>query len=109
MEKDVLGQLMIYSILSNAAQNKKINQLLSDALNIKLRKELENKISELEDQGKELQSKVDSMIKIKASQDEELQTLKDRRKFLEKENKRLTQDNEELRTANNLLQAKIVE
>nr|WIL03073.1 hypothetical protein Cbor_563 [Cedratvirus borely]WIL03600.1 hypothetical protein Cplu_563 [Cedratvirus plubellavi] len=100
---------MIYSILSNAAQNKKINQLLSDALNIKLRKELENKISDLEDQSKELQSKVDSMIKIKASQDEELQTLKDRRKFLEKENKRLTQDNEELRTANNLLQAKIVE
>jgi peptidoglycan hydrolase CwlO-like protein len=109
MEKDVLGQLMIYSILSSTAQNKKINQLLSDALNIKLRKELENKISELEEHSKELQSKVDSMIKIKSSQDEELQTLKERRKYLEKENKRLVQDNEELKTENNLLRAKIVD
>ncbi|QIN54623.1 hypothetical protein [Cedratvirus kamchatka] len=109
MEKDVLGQLVIYSILCNEVQNKKTNQLLSEALNIKLRKELENKISELEEHGKEMQSKIDSMIKIKSSQDEELQTLKDRRKYLEKENKRLAQENEELKTENNLLQAKIVE
>ncbi|SPN79166.1 Hypothetical protein BRZCDTV_192 [Brazilian cedratvirus IHUMI] len=109
MEKDVLGQLVIYSILANAAQNRKVNQLLSDALNIKLRKELENKISDLEEQSKELQSRVDSLVKIKTSQDEELQTLKERRKHLEKENKRLTQDNEELRSENNLLKAKITE
>ena len=109
MEKDVLSQLMVYSILANEVQNKKINRLLSDALNIGLRKELENKISDLEEQSKELKSKIDSMIKIKASQDEELQTLKERRKYLEKEYKRLVQENEELKSENNLLKAKIAE
>lgn len=109
MEKDVLGQLVIYSILANAAQNRKVNQLLADALSIKLRKELESKISDLEEQSKELQSKVDSMIKIKTSQDEELQTLKEKRKYLERENKKLTQENEELKSENNLLKAKMAE
>lgn len=107
MEKDTIGQLLIYSILANTAHQKKIYTLLEDSLGVKLRKELEGKIKELETLKKELENSLESISRVKNTQEEEIQALKESKKHLAKENTRLKNENSELRSQKNLLETRV--
>lgn len=109
MDKDVTSQLLVYSIVSSLSWQKKFSTLLEQTLGIAERKELENKIKELEEGKKELESSIESLSRVKALKEEENKTLKDSKKFLEKENKRLNQENTELLSEKNLFEARLNE
>lgn len=106
-DKDSTNQLIIYSILSNLTWQKKVSESLDKCLGLAERKELENKIESLEEDKLDLQKNVDSLSKVKTLQDEEMKTLKERKKFLEKRVKELEQQYNEVLSEKNLLESKV--
>lgn len=98
-----LQQLTLISTVSNFVFQRKLCEVLDQALNVQLRKELEQKIRNLEEEKLEAENKIEGMSKIRINQEDELNLLRERKKNSDKEIRKLTQENSELTSKVNVL------
>jgi len=102
-----LAQLLVYSVTSQLAYQKRISKQLEESLGINQRKELESRIKELEEENLQLRNSIDSQNKVALTQTEENKLLRDKKKASEKKIKELEQEVLELRSEKNLLKSKL--
>lgn len=105
-DRTQLSQLITYSILSQLVNQRNILDRLEESLGVKERRGLEGKIKELEEENLSLRTSLDSLSKIKSTQEEENKTLREKKKLFEKQLKKLEEELAELRSEKNLLKAK---
>nr|WIL05064.1 hypothetical protein pmam_25 [Pithovirus mammoth] len=101
-----IQQITLISTISNFIFQRKLCEVLDQALNVQLRKEMEQKIRNLEEEKLEAEIKIEGMSKIRINQEDELNLLRERKKNSDKEIRKLTQENSELTSKVNVLKLK---